>query len=153
MTLPLTFRVAHVNDLERIMHMLADDPLGKYRELAQPFDLGLYESAFQEIANDPNSDMIVAELNGEVVGCLQLTLIPGLSRGGAKRAQIESVRTAADKRGQGIGTALMTHAIHLAKSRGARLVQLTSDVRRTDAHKFYKNLGFSDTHTGFKLDL
>jgi GNAT superfamily N-acetyltransferase len=153
MTLPVTFRIAQLRDLDRILQMLADDPLGRYRELAGAFDRAPYIAAFTNIAADPNSDMLVAEIGGEVVGCLQLTLIPGLTRGGGWRAMIESVRVASDKRGQGIGTAFLKHAIERARNDGAKIVQLTSDTRRTDAHRFYVSLGFSASHTGFKLEL
>jgi GNAT superfamily N-acetyltransferase len=149
----LTFRIATEGDLDCILRLLADDPLGRYSELNGAFDRTAYVRALKNIEAEPHSDMIVGERAGEIVACLQLTLIPGFSRGGGWRALIEAVRVASDKRGQGIGTAMMKHAIELARARGAKMVQLTSDTRRTDAHRFYKNLGFSSIHTGFKLDL
>ena len=93
------------------------------------------------------------ELEGVVVGMCQVTRTPGLSRSGAWRATIESVRVRADLRGKGVGAQLMQHAIELAKAHGCRLVQLTSDVRREEAHRFYGRLGFKASHTGFKLEL
>ncbi|MBL8630266.1 MAG: GNAT family N-acetyltransferase [Rhodospirillaceae bacterium] len=154
----LIFRTATEGDLDRILGMLADDPLGKYAELTGAIDRPAYVRALKDIQDSPLTDMIVGERidergNSEVLACLQLTLTPSLSRGGARRALVEAVRVASDQRGQGIGTALLKHAIGLAHARGAKTVQLTSDTRRTDAHRFYKNLGFSSSHAGFKLDL
>jgi GNAT superfamily N-acetyltransferase len=90
---------------------------------------------------------------GAIVGCLQLTFIPGLARHGMTRAQIEGVRVIRDHRGRGVGEALFRHAIDLARGHGCGLVQLTSDKTRPDAHRFYERLGFVDTHVGMKLAL
>ncbi|MFD2271649.1 GNAT family N-acetyltransferase [Undibacterium arcticum] len=73
---------------------------------------------------------------------LQLTFIPGLSRKGALRAMIESVRVDGHLRGQGIGHWIIQQAIQVARDRGCKLVQLTSDKQRLQAHRFYGSLGF-----------
>ena len=88
-----------------------------------------------------------------VVGTLQLTFIPGLTRGGAERLLIEAVRIASSRRGEGLGGDLIRWAIERGRERGCGLVQLTSDTRRTDAHRFYERLGFAKSHEGFKLYL
>lgn len=147
----LTFRKATAADVPGIVAMLADDPLGATREDLS--DLSSYYAAFDRITVDPTQHLIVAERGDELLGTLQLTLIPGLSRRGATRALIESVRVASSVRGSGAGTALMEFAIEFARSSGASMVQLTSDISRTDAHRFYERLGFSYTHAGFKLAL
>jgi len=113
----------------------------------------VYERAFEAIDRDANQYLMLAELGGRVVGMLQLTFIPGLSRRGAWRANIESVRVDSSLRGQGIGAWLIGQALDLARSRGCRLAQLTSDKRRTEAHRFYGQLGFSATHEGYKREL
>lgn len=95
----------------------------------------------------------VRDEGGAAAGTLQLTFIPGLSRGGAKRLVVEGVRVHSGTRGSGLGAALMEWAQEQGRSRGATLVQLTSDKRRTDAHRFYERLGYEATHEGFKLDL
>lgn len=140
-------------DVPAIVALLADDILGAKREHAGGTDLEPYFTAFEEIAADPNQFLCVARLGGEVVGTLQLSFIPGLSRGGAKRGQIEAVRVAASQRGQGLGEKLITWAVEKCRKRGCSLVQLTTDMRRQDAHRFYERLGFSASHTGFKLEL
>jgi GNAT superfamily N-acetyltransferase len=100
-----------------------------------------------------NNRMLLAEMDGKVVGALHLAFVPGLSRRGTTRAIIEAVRVASDARGRNIGTAIMKHAIAEARAGGAKLVQLTSDKRRARAHLFYRRLGFEQSHAGFKKDL
>ena len=148
-----TFRAAREDDLAAIIAMLADDDLGRGRETRGEQLSPAYLRAFAEITASPDSRIVVAERDGAIVGCLQLTVVPGLSRQGARRGLIEAVRVASAARGGGIGEALMHHAIALAKAAGCRLVQLTSDKRRTRAHEFYRRLGFEASHEGFKLEL
>jgi GNAT superfamily N-acetyltransferase len=144
-------RPAAAADLPAIVAMLADDPLGAARE--SPGDLAPYTAAFVQLQENPGNEILVAESDGAVVGTLQLTVIPGLSRRGASRAIIEAVRVHADHRGSGLGTQLIRSAIDEARRRGCSLVQLTSDATRTDAHRFYERLGFVASHVGFKLQL
>ena len=96
---------------------------------------------------------MVGELDGRVVGTLQLTFIPSLTYRGGERAQIEAVRIEAGSRGRGVGRAMVRWAIGQARLRGCRLVQLTTDRRRPDALRFYESLGFRASHTGLKLPL
>ncbi|MGW4524926.1 N-acetyltransferase family protein [Amycolatopsis sp. NPDC004378] len=146
-----TIRKARRDDVEAIVRMLADDQLGATRD--DPEDLEPYLQAFAEIEADPHQLLIVAASDDKPVGTLQLTIIPGLARRGALRGQIEAVRIHADHRGSGLGADLMRWAIDESRRRGCALVQLTSDVSRTGAHRFYERLGFVPSHTGFKLKL
>ncbi|RGP36101.1 GNAT family N-acetyltransferase [Pseudotabrizicola alkalilacus] len=130
--------------------MLTDDALGRQRE-ADRGDLSDYYSAFREIEADGNQLLCVVESAGQIVGTLQLTFIPGLSRRGAKRGQIEAVRVARSHRNQGIGRAMFDWAIATCRSRGCTLVQLTTDRARPEAHRFYESLGFDASHVGYKL--
>jgi GNAT superfamily N-acetyltransferase len=148
----LTVRRALRTDLPRLLELLADDALGKNREGVGSDDPA-YIRAFDAIDRDPNQQLLVAELDGRVVGMLQVTYIPGLSRRGAWRANIEAVRVDSGVRGRGIGAWLMSRALEHARKRGCRLAQLTSDRRREDAHRFYARFGFVDTHVGYKLTL
>jgi GNAT superfamily N-acetyltransferase len=147
------FRRAVEADVERIVAMLADDPLGAAREDLSPTSLPRYVAAFRAVDADPNQFLAVAEVAGTVVGCLQLSFLPGLSRQGAWRGQIESVRVAASHRGQGLGERMILWAIECCRERGCTMVQLTSDKSRLDAHRFYERLGFHGTHLGMKLTL
>jgi GNAT superfamily N-acetyltransferase len=148
----IVIRRATLDDVPAIIAMLADDPLGATRET--PGDLTPYRRAFEAIDADPNQLLVVADRNNEVIGTLQLTIIPGLSRQGATRALVEAVRVAASARGTGLGTTLMEWSIEEARGRGCAMIQLTSDKTRTDAHRFYiDRLGFTNSHEGFKLAL
>jgi GNAT superfamily N-acetyltransferase len=99
------------------------------------------------------SALLVAELDGEVVGVCQLIVFRHIQAGGGRCAEIESVHVHPDRRGLGIGTALLRHAIERARALGCYRVQLTSNTVREDAHRFYGSLGFVPSHVGFKLSL
>ncbi|MGW1096900.1 N-acetyltransferase family protein [Streptomyces sp. NPDC002455] len=147
----LDIRPAVSADIPAIVAMLADDPLGAQRE--SPDDLDPYLAAFRRLVDDPNQHLTVAVRQRKVVGTLQLTIVPGLSRRGATRSIVEGVRVHADERGSGLGTQLIQWAVDESRRQGCQLVQLTSDATRTDAHRFYERLGFTASHVGFKLAL
>ncbi|MGE3147418.1 MAG: N-acetyltransferase family protein [Pseudorhodoplanes sp.] len=144
----LTLRPAQREDLRAIVEMLADDALGGTREDAGEPLPRAYSDAFAEMARDPNNRLLVAEMDGAVVGTLQVTFIRGLSRRGMRRALIEAVRVASDRRGAGIGARIVRAAIDLARAEGCGMVQLATDKRRKDAHRFYERLGFTASHEG-----
>ncbi|MCH0560198.1 GNAT family N-acetyltransferase [Streptomyces sp. MUM 16J] len=147
----LDIRYATADDLSAIVALLADDPLGAQRE--SPHDRAPYQAALDRLSMDPNQHLVVAVREGRVIGTLQLTIIPGLSHQGATRALIEAVRIHADERGSGLGSLLIKWAIDTSQRLSCRMVQLTSDKSRTDAHRFYERLGFNASHEGFKLKL
>ncbi|MBX9361032.1 GNAT family N-acetyltransferase [Streptomyces massasporeus] len=147
----IDIRPASRDDIPDIVAMLADDALGATRE--SPEDLSPYQSAYERLQRDPNQLLVVAESDGRVVGTLQLTIIPGLSRKGSTRSIIEGVRVHSSQRGHGLGARLVEWAIEESGRQGCQLVQLTSDSARTDAHRFYERLGFTGSHVGFKLQL
>lgn len=147
----LEIRPATAEDVPAIVGMLADDPLGAQRE--SPDDLTPYLTALNRLSADPNQHLVVSVREDRVVGTLQLTIIPGLSRKGATRSIIEGVRVHSDERGSGLGTQLIEWAIDTSRRENCQLVQLTSDATRTDAHRFYERLGFAPSHVGFKLQL
>lgn len=146
-------RVAERADVAAIAAMFAADQLGGHGDSADPADLPAYLAAFDQISASPNDQLYVAVLNGEVVGTFQTTLITSLTGRGSSSMTVEAVHTRADMRGHGIGEAMITHAIGQAIEAGARLVQLMSNASRTDAHRFYTRLGFSQSHLGFKMKL
>lgn len=146
----MIFRTATRADVPAIVALLADDALGRGRETAAP---AAYLAAFDAIAANPVHQLVVGELDGQVMACAQLTLLHGLSRGGAKRALIEAVRVAAALRGQGHGGALMAEVEARARAAGAVILQLTTDQSRIDAHRFYARLGFEASHLGMKKAL
>ncbi len=151
--MPINFRAAKKDDLTKLVALLADDDLGKQREdISSPIN-NAYLKAFEEISQDPNNQLIIAERDNCIVGMLQLTYIPYLTHIGSWRCLIEGVRIHKNFRGKGFGKLLFEWAIEQAKNRNCNIVQLTSDKNRPDAIRFYNNLGFQATHEGFKLIL
>jgi GNAT superfamily N-acetyltransferase len=144
-----TLRRASRADVPAIVGLLAEDELGTGGDA--PDELETYLRAFDAIDADPAHLLVAAERNGAVVGTLQLTVVPGLARRGALRGQLEAVHVRSDLRGGGLGSAMVTWAVGEARRRGCGLVQLTSQKRRTDAHRFYERLGFARSHEGFTL--
>ena len=149
----LTFRRAGAADLEDIVALLADDELGRKREDPDPPLNPRYIDAFAAIDADRNQFLAVVEQGGEIVGCLQLSFIPGLSRLGLWRGQIESVRISSARRGGGLGKRMFEWAIDECRKRRCEIVQLTTDKSRADARRFYEGLGFVASHEGMKLAL
>jgi len=148
-----TIRRAGREDLEAIVALYADDEAS-----ARPGDVGSvadegYARALEALATDPDNGVYVAELDGDVIGTFQLTFIRQLSYRGCLVAQVESVHVHSRARAQGVGTAMLEWAIGEARRRGCLRIQLTSNVRRERAHRFYERLGFSATHRGMKLYL
>jgi ribosomal protein S18 acetylase RimI-like enzyme len=148
-----TIRRATAQDLPAIVALLADDELGRTRESAGPSLDPRYGEAFAAIERDANQFLAVVDDGGAVVGCLQLSFIPGLSLSGMWRGQIESVRIASARRGGGLGHRMIEWAIGECRRRGCGLVQLTMNKSRKDTLRFYRSLGFEATHEGFKLML
>lgn len=153
MTEALTFRLAKRADVPEIVRLLAEDELGRQRERYENPLPKAYYAAFEQIDGNPDFELIVAEINGQIVGTLQLIFIASLSYQGGLRAQVESVRVDESLRNQGIGKRMMEWALERARERGAHLIQLTTHQTRADAHRFYERLGFKGSHLGMKISL
>ena len=152
----LIFRDAAPADIPTMLELShAGDARGADTPPLDPASLSdqRYRAAFDAITADPNHRLIVAERNGDVVGTLQISIIPGLPRFGMTRGILENVHIRADQRGNGLGSQLVQWAIDRCREAGCGLVQLTSNKSRLDAHRFYRKLGFEPTHEGFKLFL
>jgi ribosomal protein S18 acetylase RimI-like enzyme len=142
----LQIRPAAESDLDAIVALLERDSI-----TGTPRAREDYLESFRRICEHPDNQTIVAAIEPEVVGTLQLTFIPGLTQ--EWRAQVENVRVREDLRSLGIGGKLMEWVIERARERGCRLVQLTTNVARADAQRFYRRLGFQPSHVGMKLYL
>ncbi|MFF4365741.1 GNAT family N-acetyltransferase [Streptomyces sp. NPDC001594] len=147
----MIFRTATRQDLPAVLALLADEE--RVVDPASVLVGEAHERAFADIEADPRNEMLVLVDGEAVLGCLQLTYIPGLGQGGRERALVEAVRIRADRRGGGLGAELMRLAAERARARGCGLVQLTSGKRRSAAHRFYERLGYARSHEGFKLRL
>jgi N-acetylglutamate synthase-like GNAT family acetyltransferase len=146
-------RLARREDVGAIVRLLADDVLGAARERVEDPVAPVYLRAFDDMAAQPGNQLLVAERDGDVIGCLQLTILTGLSRQGMRRGLLEAVRVSARYRGARVGEQLVLEAIARARAAGCGLVQLTSDATRVDAQRFYERLGFEKTHVGMKKSL
>lgn len=144
-------REATIDDVEAIVALLSDDELGRRRE--NPATMEPYTRAYDSIRHDPNQLLVVLDDGGHVVGTLQLSLIPYLTFQGGWRAQIEAVRIATPRRGEGLGRVLLEWAIETARQHACHLVQLTTNRERPEAQRFYEGLGFVPSHLGMKLYL
>lgn len=149
----LTIREATHDDVEGIVAVLADDTVGGHGNTTAPEARPGYLAAFERIAASQGDRLYVAVLGDAVVGTFQTTMITVMNRFGRPDMTVESVHVAARMRGRGVGAAMMEHAIAEARRLGAGRVQLTSNAKRTDAHRFYERLGFAKSHVGFKLRL
>lgn len=146
----LAFRVAGRRDVAAAVELLREDGMGRMRETAAP---EVYLSAFAEMMAMPGNRLIVAEREKEIVATYQITIIPGISLAGVRRAQIEGVRVASELRGQGMGALLIADAEKRARAAGAGMLQLTMNQTRDDARRFYEREGFEASHFGFKKTL
>ena len=149
----ILLRNARREDLPSIVRLLADDGLGSQREKCEEPLPQSYYSAFEQITNDANHQLIVAEAGGRVIGTLHLMFLPSISFQGGLRAQVESVRVDKECRNLGIGSRMMGWTIERAREHGAHVIRLTSHLSRKDAHRFYEKLGFKGSHLGMKLVL
>jgi ribosomal protein S18 acetylase RimI-like enzyme len=147
----VSIRPARREDVAAIVAMLADDRLGSARERVEDPLPAVYYEAFARVERDENLQLVVAESESRVIGCLQLAILPGISSQGGMRGLLEDVRVASDCRSRGIGEQLVQWAVTEAKARGCNLVELLTHQTRTDAQRFYKRLGFTASHVGMTV--
>jgi len=149
----VTIRRARDSDLHQLIAIFAADDVGGHGDTTEEVAFEDYLRAFYAIDASQNEQLFVAEFGGEVVGTFQITFNRTLTARGSLSMIIEAVQTRADMRGRGIGARMVAYAVEEAKRRDCRLVQLTSNMARTDAHRFYERLGFAKSHFGFKMKL
>ena len=147
----LCIRPAQRSDLTALVELYSDDDIGVTREATEPDEV--YQSAFDAIQADSNHILVVGEQDAKIVATLLISFLPGLSRHGAWRAQVEAMRVSRTSRGQGIGQALLDWSVVEARNHGCSLIQLTSDRSRTEAPRFYERAGFEPSHFGYKFSL
>jgi GNAT superfamily N-acetyltransferase len=149
----LVIREAKESDLPSLIGLFAADTMGGHGDTTDLSAYDEYLRAFRTISASSDQTLYAAELVGEIVGTFQTIVVTSLHGRGSSAMIIESVQTRDDMRGQGIGAAMINFCIDEAKSRDMRMVQLTSNAVRKDAHRFYERLGFKPTHLGFKMAL
>ena len=146
-------REAGAADLPALVAIFAADALGGHGDTTAPEAAEAYRAAFDAIAADPRSRLYAAELDGRLVGTFQLVFVTSLTGRGARRAFLEAVQVEATERGRGIGEAMVRFAMAEARAAGAPTLALTSSKLRLDAHRFYRRIGFANSHEGFKVAL
>ena len=144
----LLIRPAVAGDLQAILDLTAEDAIRAFTEPTAP--TARQRAALEEIIADPVHDLLVGEIDGRIVTTAHVNWLRVLMYDGGLICQIESVRTSAALRGQGIGRQLMEHIEAEARRRGAARMQLTTNKQRIRAHEFYQRLGFTPSHTGMK---
>lgn len=149
----LTYRDATAADLGFIIRLIVDDSVVPTNDEPGHPDHPRYLAALEAIDRDPNQKLVIAEFEGQSVGTLQLTYIPGIARLGEFRCLIEAVHIVPSHRNLGLGGEMIRWSIEQARAHGCGVVQLTSNKKRLDAHRFYERLGFKKSHEGFKLYL
>lgn len=150
---PVAIRSAQRDDLPSILRLYAEGSLDPAQKRASTVPGAAHLAAFAAIQANPNNQVYVAEVDGRVAGTFQLTFIQQLTYGGCLVAQVESVFVDPEQRSRGVGAAMMQFARAEAERRGALRVQLTSNIQRERAHRFYERLGYRATHLGMKLNL
>ncbi len=145
---PVLIRSATPDDAEALIGLLAHGALVEGKE--DPTRPEPYAEALAEIRSTPGNEVLVAELGGRVVGMCQLVVFRHIQGGGGLCGELESMHVHPDVRSQGIGQQLLEAAVTAASKAGCYRVQLTSNVARTDAHRFYLRHGFEPSHVGFK---
>lgn len=150
----LTIRPAIRSDIATILSLSIGGNVPGRKIIDDPADADQpeYQKVWDALEKDPTNFYAIAELEGEPVGCMQINILHGLAGRGKSRVQLEGVHIRANQRGKGLGSQMIQWAIDQAKTNGARMVQLTSAKTRSEAHRFYTNLGFENSHEGFKLN-
>lgn len=152
---PIIIEEARSGDLPAMIRILAEGQVGAVKDGWTPDREAAYRAAFAEIAACAEAELLVARANegdaeGEVLGMLHLSFLRGLPDGGALRATLQSVFVASAARGKGIGGLMVAEAERRARARGAAVLSLVSNKQRADAHRFYRTLGYDQSHEGFK---
>ncbi len=150
-TSSVTIRDAALGDLPRIVALLQELSLDEPREQSEGPLLESYVHAFHHIQANPHHRVLVAEEEGRVVSTLTLMIVPNLSYRGRPWAYVDNVAVDRESRSKGIGEALMRHTVEEARRAGCYKLTLTSNKRRAEAHRFYRRLGFSASHEGFRI--
>jgi len=143
----VSIRKAEARDLADLLAVLS-----QLAPLDPPLDSGsdTIRRAWGEIQSQPLREVLVAEAGGQVVGTVDWYLTPNLTHGGRPYVTIENFVVDSAHRRQGVGTALLNAVIAEAKGAGCYKVQLQSDIKRGDAHRFYEAVGFKPSAQGYR---
>ncbi|WP_394145690.1 GNAT family N-acetyltransferase [Vibrio atypicus] len=140
-------RVASQDDLPGILKLYKElrgnDPERTAEQLA---------STWEEMQNNANTMVIVAEVDGTLASTCQLGLVPTVTNAGKPFGIVEHVITSEAFRRMGLSQKVMEKALELAWSKGCYQVVLLSGETRTSAHRLYEKVGFqSGIEKGFVI--
>jgi GNAT superfamily N-acetyltransferase len=142
-------REAKEADIPRILEL--------YRQLAMnpgelesvTAELEFAREMFRKMTELEGYHLLVAEVDGEVVGTTVLVILPGLAHGISHWGVVEFMVVDEAHRSRGIGQVLMDRAAEIAQEAGCYKIMLGSNKKRTNAHRFYRKAGYTATHEGF----
>ena len=107
-----------------------------------------YEPALRDVASrDASADVLVAVLDGRVVGAVTVATRggPWSERAAPGEAEIRMLVVDPAARGTGTGTALVVACVERARAAGCTAVRLSTEPEMTVAHRLYERLGFTRT--------
>ena len=131
-------RDASEDDLPGVMRVLAESGI----DGGESFTLEEAREHFARIRQRPGFRLLVATVEGDIVGTYALAILEKLGKRGTPAGVVEDVAVAPARQGQGIGRAMMEHAREACRRAGCYKLALSSNLRREDAHRFYYSLGF-----------
>lgn len=144
----LTIRDALPGDVEAVLGLYEssglDDPGDNDRFAAQ---------ALYRTLQARGGHLLIAEHEGVALGTLTLFVLPLLAHQGRPGALVEDVAVHPSAQGLGIGSALMSEAMHRAREAGCYKLALSSNASRLAAHAFYEKLGFTRHGLSFAVPL
>jgi GNAT superfamily N-acetyltransferase len=132
-------RAVRRDDTEAIAELLG--------ELGYAMSVEVAAERLARLQADPASWLWVGSEGERLVGLVGLHVMPLVERG--PFARITALVVAEDRRRRGIGRALIARATEQAIAEGCERIELTSADRRTDAHAFYRDLGFEEASRRF----
>lgn len=126
-------------DLAGILQILADSGI----DGGSSFNLDEAREHLIRLRAWPNFRLLVALVDGEVAGTYALLIMDKLGKRGTPAGVVEDVAVAPNRQGQGIGKAMMAHALEECRKAGCYKLALSSNVKRESAHRFYESLDFT----------
>ncbi len=145
----MNIRTARESDLPSIVRLMG---ILEY-DAKPPIPLAKAKRIFATMKRYPDYRFYVAVIDGRVVGTYALLMMHTMADQGRPSAIVEDVAVDPAHQGHGIGRAMMHHAMRRAAKHNAFKLVLSSNNKRVDAHRFYRNLGFDVHGTSFGVSI
>jgi len=117
------------------------------------FEIEEFKKAFEQNINNPDFIYLLAEIDGQSVGYVSCHGQHLLHHGGQFIGEIQELFVQPEFRNLGVGKQLIEHLILLAKQNGIVQLEVTSNNKRTDTHRFYERERFVQSHKKFTLKI